>query len=46
MLEPAGQIWVIIIEMFSNIVHITPVFGLPLKSDFHGTIPDMALQTA
>jgi hypothetical protein len=25
--------------MFSNIVYITPVFGTPLKSDFHGTIP-------
>ena len=46
MLELAGQVWVIIIAMFSTIVHITPVFGSPLKSDFHGTIPAMALQTA
>ena len=37
---------VIIIAMFSNIVHITPVFGSPFKSDFHGTIHDMVLQTA
>jgi hypothetical protein len=40
MLELAGQVWVILIAMFSNIVHITPVVGTPLKSDFHGTIPD------
>jgi hypothetical protein len=32
--------------MFSNIVYRTPVFGSPLKSDFHGTIQDMVLQTA
>jgi hypothetical protein len=32
--------------MFSIIVHRTHVFGTPLKSDFHGTIPDMVLQTA
>ena len=32
--------------MFSNIVYRTPVFGSPLKSDFHDTMPDMVLQTA